>query len=100
MVGAVIGTMAAVAGTLAAYKYFDIQVGDRFRKWVVAAMFGFVAVMLLNFVLSFFDASFGVRNFGTMGLVMSIIGLGPRCADADPRLRLRRARHRRRAARA
>ena len=76
VVGAVIGTMAAVAGTLAAYKYFDIQVGDRFRKWVVAAMFGFVAVMLLNFVLSFFGASFGVRNFGTLGLVMSLIGLG------------------------
>jgi uncharacterized YccA/Bax inhibitor family protein len=76
VIGAVVGTMAAVAGTLAAYKYFDIQVGDRFRKWVVAAMFGFVAVVLLNFVLSFFSASFGVRGFGTLGLVMSVIGLG------------------------
>lgn len=76
VLGAVIGTMAATAGTLAAYKYFDIQVGDRFRKWVVAAMFGFVAVVLLNFVLSFFDASFGVRGFGTLGLIMSVIGLG------------------------
>ena len=27
--GAVIGTVAAVAGTLAAYKYFNIQVGDQ-----------------------------------------------------------------------
>lgn len=76
VMGAVVGTFAAVAGTLAAYKYFDIRVGDRFRKWVVAAMFGFVAVMLLNFVLSFFGASFGVRGFGTLGLVMSVIGLG------------------------
>ena len=76
VIGAVLGTFAAVAGTLAAYKFFNIQVGDKFRKWVVAAMFGFVGVMLLNFVLSFFGADFGFRNYGMMGLVTSLIGLG------------------------
>lgn len=76
VVGAVLGTFAAVAGTLAAYKFFNIQVSDKFRKWVVAAMFGFVGVMLLNFVLSFFGADFGFRNYGMMGLVTSLIGLG------------------------
>lgn len=76
VVGAVLGTFAAVGGTLAAYKFFNIQVTDKFRKWVVAAMFGFVAVMLLNFVLSFFGADFGFRNYGLMGLVTSLIGLG------------------------
>ena len=73
--GAVIGTMAAVAGTLAAYKFFDIKVGQKFRTWVVAAMFGFVAVSLLNFVLGFFGADFGFNGFGTMGLISSLIGL-------------------------
>jgi len=76
VVGAVIGTVAAFAGTLAAYKFFNIQVSPKFRKWVVAAMFGFVAVVLLDFVLSLFGAQIGFNNFGTLGLVMSFIGLG------------------------
>src|SRR3712207_155624 len=76
VIGAVIGTVGAVAGTLAAYKFFDIKVGQKFRTWVVAAMFGFVAVSLLDFVLSFFGASVGVNGFGGIGFVMSLIGLG------------------------
>ena len=76
IVGAVIGTFGAVGGTLAAYKFFDIQVTSRFRKWVVAAMFGFVAISLFNFVLSFFGADFGFNGYGTMGLISSVIGLG------------------------
>jgi uncharacterized YccA/Bax inhibitor family protein len=76
VIGAVLGTIGAVGGTLAAYKFFDIQVGQRFRTWVVAAMFGFVAVSLLDFVLHFFGASFGFNGFGPMGLISSFIGLG------------------------
>jgi uncharacterized YccA/Bax inhibitor family protein len=73
--GAVLGTLAAFGGTLAAYKFFNIQVGDRFRKVVIASMFGFVAVGLLDFVLSFFGKSFGFNGFGTMGLISSLIGV-------------------------
>ena len=76
VVGAVLGTMAAVAGTLAAYKFFNIRVTPTFRKWVVAAMFGFVALSLLDFVLNFFGSSFGFNGFGTMGLISSVVGLG------------------------
>ena len=76
VVGAVLGTVAAFAGTLAAYKFFDIQVSARFRKFVVAAMFGFVALSLLDFVLHFFGASFGFNGFGPMGLLSSVVGLG------------------------
>ena len=76
VIGAVVGTMAAVAGTLAAYKFFDIKVGAKFRMWVIGAMFGFVAVSLLDLVLSFFGASFGFNGFGPMGFVSSLIGLG------------------------
>ncbi|MGZ4436112.1 MAG: Bax inhibitor-1/YccA family protein [Oryzihumus sp.] len=76
VVGAVLGTIGAFAGTLAAYKFFNIKVGDRFRKWVVAAMFGFVAVALLDFVLGLFGADFGFNGLGGMGLVSSLIGLG------------------------
>jgi len=76
VVGAVAGTFAAVAGTLAAYKFFNIRVSPTFRKWVVAAMFGFVAVTLLDVVLGFFGASVGFNGFGDLGLVSSLIGLG------------------------
>ena len=76
VVGAVLGTMAAVGGTLAAYKFFNIRVSPTFRKWVVGAMLGFVAVSLLDFALSFFGSSFGFNGFGPLGLLSSVIGLG------------------------
>jgi uncharacterized YccA/Bax inhibitor family protein len=38
-------------------------------------MFGFVAVGLLDFVLSFFGKNFGFNGFGTMGLISSVIGV-------------------------
>jgi uncharacterized YccA/Bax inhibitor family protein len=76
VIGAVVGTVAAVGGTLAAYKFFDIKVGQKFRTWVVAAMFGFVAVSLFDVVLRLFGTGFGFNGFGTMGLVSSFIGLG------------------------
>lgn len=76
VMGAVLGTMAAVGGTLAAYKFFNIQVGDKFRKWVVAMMFGFVGIALLDMVLGFFSKDFGWNGFGTLGLISSVIGLG------------------------
>ncbi len=75
VIGAVVGTFAAVAGTLAAYKFFDIQVSSKFRKWVVAAMFGFVAVSLLDLVLGFFGSAVGFNGYGGLGLVMSFVGL-------------------------
>jgi uncharacterized YccA/Bax inhibitor family protein len=76
VLGAVLGTVAAVAGTLSAYKFFNIRVTATFRKWVVAAMFGFVALSLLDLVLSVFDSSFGFNGFGPMGLLSSVVGLG------------------------
>jgi uncharacterized YccA/Bax inhibitor family protein len=76
VIGAVLGTFAAVAGTLAAYKFFHIQVGDRFRKWVTAAMFGFVGVALLDFVLGFFGSSFGFNGLHGIGFFASILGVG------------------------
>lgn len=75
VVGAVLGTFAAVGGTLAAYKYFNIQVSDRMRKFVVAAMFGFVALALLDGVLMLFSSSFGFNGLGPMGLLASVVGL-------------------------
>lgn len=72
---AVIGTFAAFAGTLAAYKFFDIKVGNKFRTFVVAAMFGMVALGLMEMVLSFFGNEIGFFGFGGIGLLFAIGGL-------------------------
>lgn len=72
---AVLGTFAAFVGTLAAYKFFNIQVGNKFRTFVVAGVFGMVGLGLLSIVLSFFGIQTGLFGFGTLGLVMSIVGL-------------------------
>jgi uncharacterized YccA/Bax inhibitor family protein len=73
--GAILGTIAAFGGTLAAYKVLNIKVGDKFRRGVIAVMFGFIGVMLLDSLLYFFDLEIGFNGFGTLGLLMSFAGL-------------------------
>jgi uncharacterized YccA/Bax inhibitor family protein len=72
---AVIGTFAAFAGTLAAYKFFNIQVGQKFRTFVIAAMFGMVALGLLEMVLGAFGNAIGFFGFGGLGLLFAVAGL-------------------------
>jgi uncharacterized YccA/Bax inhibitor family protein len=73
--GAVLGTFAAFAGTLAAYKFFHIQVGAKFRTFVIAAVFGMVGLSVLELVLSLFGNSLGLFGFGGLGLLTACIGL-------------------------
>jgi uncharacterized YccA/Bax inhibitor family protein len=73
--GAVIGTFGAFAGTLAAYKFFNIKVGTKFRMFVIAAVFGMVGLSLMELVLSMFGASVGLFGFGTLGMLTAIAGL-------------------------
>ena len=72
---AVLGTFAAFAGTLAAYKFFEIKVGDRFRTFVIAGMFGMVGLGLLSLVLSFLGINTGLFGFGALGFIMAVAGL-------------------------
>jgi len=73
--GAVIGTFAAFAGTLAAYKFFNIQVGAKFRAFVIAAVFGMVGLSLMAFVLSFFGVDLGIYGTGGLGILFAGAGL-------------------------
>lgn len=73
--GAVLGTFGAFAGTLAAYKFFNIQVTPKFRKFVIAAVFGMVALSLMELGLSMFGAGIGLFGFGTLGTLTAIAGL-------------------------
>jgi uncharacterized YccA/Bax inhibitor family protein len=75
VVQAVIGTFAAFGGTLAAYKFFNIKVGSKFRTFVVAAVFGMVALSLMELVLGMFGSSFGLFGFGGLGILTAIAGL-------------------------
>jgi uncharacterized YccA/Bax inhibitor family protein len=72
---AVIGTFGAFAGTLAAYKVLDIKVGDKFRRGVVAAMFGMVGLGLLSLVMGFFGINTGLYGMGGLGFVFALAGL-------------------------
>jgi uncharacterized YccA/Bax inhibitor family protein len=73
--GAVIGTFAAFAGTLGAYKFFHIKVGQKFRVFVVAAMFGMVGLSLMELVLGLFGASLGLFAVSGLGTLTAIAGL-------------------------
>ena len=75
VVQAVFGTVAAFAGTLAAYKFFDIKIGNKFRTIVTACMFGMVALGMLELVLGLFGSQLGLFGFGTLGLLFAVAGL-------------------------
>ena len=72
---AVLGTFAAFIGTLAVYKFLDIKVGDKFRRGVIAAMFGMVGLGLLSLVLSFFGINTGIYGNGGIGFIFALAGL-------------------------
>ena len=73
--GAIFGTFAAFAGTLAAYKIFDIKIGNKFRVFVTAAVFGMVGLGLMSLVLGMFGVDTGLFGFGTLGMLTAIAGL-------------------------
>ncbi len=75
VMSAVLGTFGAFAGTLAVYKFFNIKVTDKFRKMVIAAMLGMVAISLIEFVLSLFGAEIGLFGDGSIGLIFALLGL-------------------------
>jgi uncharacterized YccA/Bax inhibitor family protein len=73
--GAVIGTFGAFAGTLAAYKVLNIKVGDKFRRGVIAAVFGMVGISLMSLVLNLFGIDLGIFGTGGLGVLFAIAGL-------------------------
>jgi uncharacterized YccA/Bax inhibitor family protein len=75
VIQAVIGTFAAFAGTLAAYRFFDIQVSNKFRMGVIAAVFGMVGLGILEMILGLFGSGLGIYGFGFAGFLFSLVGL-------------------------
>jgi len=75
VIQAVIGTFAAFAGTLAAYKFFDIKVSSKFRMGVMAAVFGMVGLSVLQLVVGVFGGDLGFYKLTGIGFVFSLVGL-------------------------
>ena len=75
VMSAVLGTFAAFAGTLAAYKFLNIKVGDKFRRGVIAGMFGLVGLGLLSLVLSLFGIQSPLYGNGPIGFLFALAGL-------------------------
>ncbi len=69
------GTFAAFAGTLAAYKFFNIKVGAKFRTFVIAAVFGMVGLSILELVLSAFGSGTGLFGVTGFGMITAFAGL-------------------------
>ena len=93
VVSAVVGTLAAFVATLAAYKFFNIQVTSRMRKFVDDRR-----ARLLRARPSATSSLAHVRRRHRVqrlrldsGCVMSVVGLGARHLLPDPRLRHDRA---------
>ena len=63
---------------LAAYKFFDIRVTPTFRKWVIAAMFGFVALRCSTSCSGLFHSVLRLQRLRRHGP-----GLQPRSASAS-----------------
>jgi uncharacterized YccA/Bax inhibitor family protein len=75
VIQAVLGTFAAFAGTLAAYKYFNIKVGGRFRTFTIAAMFGMVGLALIDLVMGIFGGSTHLFGFTPLGALTAVAGV-------------------------
>jgi uncharacterized YccA/Bax inhibitor family protein len=77
---AVLGTLGVFFGMLVVYKTGAIRVTPKFTRFIVAALFGVVALMLGNFVLAMFGVGggegMGLRSGGTIAIIFSLVCIG------------------------
>jgi uncharacterized YccA/Bax inhibitor family protein len=77
---AIFGTVGVFVGMLVVYKTGAIRVTPKFTRMIVAALFGVVAIALLNFVLAIFGVGggegFGLRSGGPLAIIFSLVCIG------------------------
>jgi len=76
---AIIGTLGVFAGMLVVYKTGAIRVTPKFTRFLVGAMFGVLALGLVNLLLAVFNVGgdFGpLRSGGPMAYLFSIVCIG------------------------
>ncbi|MET8148965.1 Bax inhibitor-1/YccA family protein [Actinoplanes sp. NPDC049668] len=70
---AVIATFGVFFVMAMLYKVKAIRATPKFRRGMYAVMSGLFAVMLINFVLSLFGVTTGLRSAGALGIVFSLV---------------------------
>ncbi len=77
---ALIGTFGVFAGMLVVYKTGAIRVTPKFTRMIVGALFGVLALMIGNLVLSLFGVGggdgLGLRSGGTLSIIFSLVCIG------------------------
>jgi uncharacterized YccA/Bax inhibitor family protein len=77
---AVLGTLGVFAGMLVVYKTGAIRVTPKFTRFIVAAMFGVLTLMIGNLVLSMFGVGggegLGLRSGGPIAIIFSLVCIG------------------------
>lgn len=76
VVQAVVGTAGVTAVMLGLYRSGRIRVTPKFTKMVVGATMGFLALIVVNLVASFFtDGGLGLRE-GPLGILVGLVAIG------------------------
>jgi len=74
---AVVGTFGVFFGMLVVYKTGAIRATPKFTRWIVAALFGAVILMVVNLVIGLFTHSAGpLRDGGPMAILFSLVMIG------------------------
>lgn len=77
---AILGTLGVFVGMLVVYKTGAIRVTPKFTRMIIAGLFGVVALMLGNLVLSLFGVGggegLGLRSGGTIAIIFSLVCIG------------------------
>jgi uncharacterized YccA/Bax inhibitor family protein len=74
---AVIGTFGVFAGMLVVYKTGAIRVTPKLTRWVVGALFGVLALVIVNLIASIFTTGgLGLRDGGPLAIVFSLVVIG------------------------
>jgi uncharacterized YccA/Bax inhibitor family protein len=74
---AVVGTLGVFFGMLVVYKTGAIRVTPKLTRWIVGALFGALALVLVNLVVGLFTGSAGpLRDGGPLAIIFSLVMIG------------------------
>jgi uncharacterized YccA/Bax inhibitor family protein len=74
---AVIGTFGVFFGMLVIYKTGAIRVTPKLTRWIVGALFGVLALVIVNLIASIFvDGGLGLRDGGPIAIIFSLVVIG------------------------
>jgi uncharacterized YccA/Bax inhibitor family protein len=79
---AVIGTLGVFVGMAVLYKTRVLRATPKFTRWVIGAVFGIIALSLLNLVFSLFGGDLGLVYYGPgqrggmLAIVFSLVCIG------------------------